>query len=214
MGFDYNTQRKRMVLPEYGRNIQKMVDYLKTIKDRDERNRAAATIIHIMGNLNPQLRDVEDFKHKLWDHLALIADCDLDIDSPYPPPEKSKLAEKPNRIPYPQGNIRFLHYGKNIEMMIDAVSKMPDGEEKDYLTYLIINQMKKLYITWNRPQVSDDIILSDLKCLSGGKLTIPEGMKIPEAKELMAQNKKKQQTNKHNKQQNKHSQKKKGFNRH
>jgi len=203
-----------MALPEYGRNIQKMVDYIKTIKDREERNRAAATIIHIMGNLNPQLRDVEDFKHKLWDHLALIADFDLDIDSPFPPPEKSKFSEKPNRVPYPQGNIRFLHYGKIIESLIDTVSKMEDGEEKDYLTALIVNQMKKLYVTWNRPQVSDDIILSDLSYLSGGKLKLPEGMKIPEIKELIPQNKKKQSGKQHNKQQNKHSLKKKGFNRH
>ncbi|MGQ9621200.1 MAG: DUF4290 domain-containing protein, partial [Bacteroidales bacterium] len=184
------------------------------INYREERNRSAATIIHIMGNLNPQLRDVEDFKHKLWDHLALIADFDLDIDAPYPPPEKAKLAEKPNRIPYPQGNIRFLHYGKMIESLIDTVSKMEDGEEKNYLTSMIINQMKKLYVIWNRPQVSDDIILSDLKFLSGGRLKMPEGMKIPEIKELMLQNKKKQSGKQHNKLQNKHPQKKKGFNRH
>ncbi len=198
-----------MALPEYGRNIQKMVDYLKTIKDREERKRAAETIIHIMGNLNPNLREVEDLKHKLWDHLFIIADFDLDVDSPYSPPEKAKLVEKPNRIQYPMGNIRFLHYGKIIQSMIEEVSKMEDGEKKDYLTSLIINQMKKLYVTWNRPQVSDDIILSDLKFLSRGKLKAPEGIKIPEVKELLGQSKKKQQGKQHNK----HSQKKKGLNR-
>lgn len=203
-----------MALPEYGRNIQRMVDFIKTIKDREERNRAAETVIHIMGNLNPHLRDVADFKHKLWDHLMLIADFELDIDSPYPPPMKEKLAEKPNRVSYAHGNIRFLHYGKIIESMIDEVSKLEAGEEKDYLTSLIVNQMKKLYVTWNRPQVSDDIILSDLKYLSGGKLKVPEGMKIPEIKELMGQIKKKPSGKQHNKQQNKHIQKKKGFNRH
>src|SRR3989304_9123561 len=147
MNYDYNTQRKRMALPEYGRNVQKMVDHIRTIKDRDERNRAAKTIIQIMGNLNPHLRDIGDFKHKLWDHLAIIADFELDIDSPYPVPEVSKLIEKPNQIPYMQGNIRFLHYGRIIAMMIEAATELEEGEEKEYLTTLIVNQMKKSYVT-------------------------------------------------------------------
>mgnify|MGYP001096600468 CR=1 FL=1 len=214
MNYDYNTQRKRMALPEYGRNIQKMVDHIKTIKDREERNRAAATVIQIMGNLNPQLRDMGDFKHKLWDHLAIIADFDLDIDSPFPPPEKAKLIEKPNRIPYPQGHIRYLHYGRIIELMIDTAIKMEEGEEKNYLVSLIVNQMKKSYLTWNRPQVSDDVILSDLRFLSGGKLKIPEGMKISDAKDLIQQQRKKQPQKQQIKKQNKHSGRKKGINRH
>ena len=143
MNYDYNTQRKRMALPEYGRNVQKMVDHIKTIEDRDERNRAAKTIIQIMGNLNTHLRDVGDFKHKLWDHLALIANFDLDIDSPYPVPEPEKFVEKPSQVPYKQKDIRFLHYGRIVELMIDAASEMPDGDEKEYFTTLIINQMKK-----------------------------------------------------------------------
>lgn len=214
MNYDYNTQRKRMALPEYGRNVQKMVDYIKTIKNREERNRAAATVIQIMGNLNPQLRDVGDWKHKLWDHLALIAGFELDIDSPYPKPEKSKFTEKPNKVPYPQGNIRFLHYGKITEMLIDAAVKMEDGEEKDYLISLIAGQMKKSYVTWNRGQVSDDLILSDLKFLSGGKLKIPEGLKMPDVKEVASQPRKKQPLKQHNKQHNKYPTKKKGFSRH
>jgi len=214
MNYDYNTQRKRMALPEYGRNIQKMVDHIKTIKDREVRNRAAATVIHIMGNLNPQLRDQGDFRHKLWDHLAIIADFDLDIDAPYTPPERSKLTEKPNRVSYPEGNIRFLHYGKIIELLIEAAVKMDDGEEKDYLISLIAYQMKKAYLTWNRGQVTDELIFSDLKFLSGGKLKIPEGMKIPEVKDLATQQKKKQPQKQHGKQQNKHSGKKKMSNRH
>src|SRR5512140_2112515 len=136
MNYDYNTQRKRMALPEYGRNVQKMVEHIKTIKDRDERNTAAKTIIQIMGNLNPQIRDIGDFRHKLWDHLALIANFDLDIDSPFPMPEPSKFVEKPNQIPYKQGDIRYLHYGRIIELMIDAASEMEDGDEKEYLTTL------------------------------------------------------------------------------
>jgi hypothetical protein len=214
MNYDYNTQRKRMALPEYGRNVQKMVDHIKTIKDRDERNRAAKTIIQIMGNLNPHLRDIGDFKHKLWDHLAIIAEFDLDIDSPYPVPEVSKLSEKPKEVPYMQGGIRFLHYGRIIELMIEAATELDDGEEKEYLTTLIVNQMKKSYITWNRSQVADEVIINDMKLLSRGKLKMTDGVKILEIRELLPQPKKKPMGKPHGKQQNKQFNKKKGFSRH
>ena len=203
-----------MALPEYGRNVQKMVDHIKSISDRDERNRAAKTIIQIMGNLNPQIRDVGDFRHKLWDHLALIANFDLDIDSPYPVPEPDKFVEKPKQVPYPQGEIRFLHYGRIIELMIGAASKMEDGEEKEYLTNLIVNQMKKSYITWNRGQVADEVIIGDMGLLSRGKLKMTEGVKILEVRELIPAVKKKPQGKPHNKQQNKQFIKKKGFLKH
>ena len=182
---DYNTQRQKMTLPEYGRNVQKMVDHIKNIDDREERNRAAKTIIQIMGNLNTHIRDVGDFKHKLWDHLALIADFELDIDSPYSLPEIQKFKAKPNEIPYMQGEIRFLHYGRIIELMIEAAINFEDGEEKEYLTTLIVNQMKKSHITWNRSQVPDEVIINDLKLLSNGKLKMTDGVKILEAKELI-----------------------------
>ncbi|MFH0843433.1 MAG: DUF4290 domain-containing protein [Bacteroidota bacterium] len=216
MSYDYNTQRKRMSLPEYGRNVQKMVDHMKIIEDRVERNRAARTIISVMGNLNPHLRDEGDFKHKLWDHLALIADFELDIDSPYLIPEPEKFVEKPKQIPYQQGNIRFLHYGRIIEIMIDAASEMKDGEEKEYLTSLILNQMKKSYVTWNRSQVPDEVIIGDMKLLSRGKLKITEGVKILEVRELLppSPRKKPQQGKPHGKQQNKQFNKKKGYSRH
>ncbi|HBH84944.1 MAG: hypothetical protein A2X05_11610 [Bacteroidetes bacterium GWE2_41_25] len=214
MNYDYNTQRKRMALPEYGRNVQKMVDHIRTIKDRDERNRAAKTIIQIMGNLNPHLRDIGDFKHKLWDHLAIIADFELDIDSPYPVPEVSKLIEKPNQIPYMQGNIRFLHYGRIIAMMIEAATELEEGEEKEYLTTLIVNQMKKSYVTWNRSQVADEVIINDMKVLSKGKLKMTDGVRILEVRELLPQVRKKPQGKPHGKPQNKQYIKKKGFSRH
>jgi len=204
-----------MALPEYGRNVQKMVDHIKTIQDRDERNRAARTIIQIMGNLNPQIRDIGDFKHKLWDHLALIADFSLDIDAPFEPPEASKFIEKPNQVPYRQGDIRYLHYGRIIELMISAASEMDDGDEKIYFTNLIVNQMKKSYITWNRGQVSDEVIIGDMKLLSGGKLKMTEGIKILEVRELIPPVKRKPQQGKpHGKQQNKPYNKKKGYTRH
>ncbi|MDR2887663.1 MAG: DUF4290 domain-containing protein [Bacteroidales bacterium] len=205
MTYDYNTQRQRMTLPEYGRNVQKMVDYVKTIENRNERNRAAKTIVKVMGNLNTHLRDVGDFKHKLWDHLAVISDFGLDIDSPYEPPEEQKLKAKPNSIPYAHGRVRFLHYGRIVEHMINAAVKLDDGQEKEHLVSLIANQMKKSYVTWNRSQVSDEVIINDIKTLSRGKLNITDGIKIMEVKEPVQQQaqanaRRKQQ---HTKQQNK-----------
>lgn len=211
MLYDYNTQRKRMALPEYGRNVQKMVDHIKTIEDRNERNRAAKTIIQIMGNLNPHLRDEGDFKHKLWDHLALIANFELDIDSPYPVPEPTKFVEKPRQVPYKQGDIKFLHYGRVIEMMIETTAEMDESEEKEYLITLIVNQMKKAYVTWNRSQVADEVIINDLKSLSRGMLKVSDNIKILEVKELLPQTKKKSQGKSQNRQQNKHYSKKKGY---
>jgi hypothetical protein len=217
MNYDYNTQRKRMALPEYGRNVQKMVDHIKTIEDRKERNRAARTIISIMGNLNPHLRDEGDFRHKLWDHLALIAAFELDIDSPYPIPEPSKFMEKPKQVPYKQGEVRFLHYGRVTELMIEAAVEKPEGPEREYLTILILNQMKKSYVTWNRSQVADEVIINDMKLLSKGKLKMIEGLKLLEVKELVqpqqTQQKRKPQ-GKPNKQQNKPFFKKKSQYRH
>ncbi len=216
MSYDYNTQRKRMALPEYGRNVQKMVDHIKTLQDRDERNRAAKTIIQIMGNLNPQIRDIGDFKHKLWDHLAIIADFSLDIDAPFSPPEREKLVAKPNEVPYRQGDIRFLHYGRIIELMIGAAIRLDEGKEKEYFTNLIVNQMKKSYITWNRSQVSDEVIFNDLKLLSRGRLQITEGIKILEVKDLIPPVKKKPQQGgrPQGRQPNKPYNKKKIYNRH
>ena len=193
MNHDYNTQRKRMSLPEYGRNIQKMVDHIKTIKDRDERTRAARAVIQIMGNLNPHLRDSGDVKHKLWDHLTIIADFDLDIDTPYPPPAREVLREKPRPIGYKKDEVKYLHYGRIIEMMIEEACKMKDGKEKDYLVILIANQMKKASATWNRSQVNDDVILSDLKDMSGNRLIVPEDIKLLDVKDLLGPKKKKQQ---------------------
>lgn len=203
-----------MALPEYGRNVQKMVDHIKTIEDRDERNRAAKTIISIMGNLNPHLRDIGDFKHKLWDHLALIAKFELDIDSPYPVPEPAKFVEKPKQVPYRQSEIRYLHYGRIIELMINAASEMEDGDEKEYLTNLIVNQMKKSYVTWNRAQVADEVIIENMKLLSRGRLKMTDGVKIREVKDLIPPVKRKPMGKPHGKQQNKQYIKKKGYSRH
>lgn len=200
MNHDYNTQRKRMALPEYGRNVQKMVDHIKTIKDHDERSRAARSVIQIMGNLNPNLRDIGDVKHKLWDHLNIIADFDLVIDAPYPPPAKEILQEKPKPVAYKKGDVKYMHYGRIIEMMIDEACKMKEGEEKDYLVMLIANQMKKSSATWNRGQVNDDVILKDLRDMSDHQLKIPENLKLLDVKDLLGPKKKKPQPKQKNQQ--------------
>ncbi len=157
--YDYNTSRKKLALPEYGRHIHKLVDHIMTIEDRDERNRATRGLINVMGNLNPHLRDVVDFKHKLWDHLAIISDFKLDIDSPYPLPTIEILTEKPRIVPYNQNRITYKHYGKVLEDMVKKASEMEDGEEKKVLTEMLANIMKKLYLTWNREAVNDVNIL-------------------------------------------------------
>jgi len=207
MNHDYNTQRKKMALPEYGRNVQKMVDHLKTIKDKDERSQAARAVIKIMGNLNPNLRDSGDVKHKLWDHLMIIADFELNIDAPYPPPAREVLLEKPQEIGYKKGEVKYLHYGRVIEMMIQEAIKMEDGDKKDYLILLIANQMKKSSATWNRSQVNDDVILHDLFELSEHRLKVPEGTRLLDVKDLLGPKKKKPQ-GKQNKQHKKRHQSK------
>ncbi len=188
MEYDYNTRRSKMILPEYGRNIQKMVNHLLTIDDRDERNRAANTVIAVMGNLNPHLRDVNDFKHKLWDHLAIISDFKLDIDSPYDTPTKDMLDSKPRKIPYNQKSIRFKHYGHSIQLMINKASEMEEGEEKQDLVKMIAYHMKKSYLTWNREAVDDANIFEDLKTLSDNRLEIDPGLELPETREILAKN--------------------------
>lgn len=168
---DYNSQRKKLPLPEYGRNIQNMVDYLFTIEDKEKRNRSAQTVIDVMGNLYPVLRDVAEFKHKLWDHLAIMSDFKLDIDYPYNPPTPDILTEKPNRVPYSDNNIRYKHYGFIMESLIKKTTEL-EGEERDVLIELLANHMKKSYVAWNKDGVDDEKIFQDLKELSRGRLNI------------------------------------------
>ena len=192
MDYDYNTTRKKLVLPEYGRNVHKMVDFACTIEDRDERNKAARTIISIMGNLNPHLRDIADFKHKLWDHLALISNFQLDIDSPYETITKEALTTKPNSLSYTQDNIRYKHYGKYMEWMINKAAEMEEGEEKESLIRLLANHMKKSYLTWNREVVNDEQIFLDLKELSKGRIDVQvEALKLSETRDILSKNRKK-----------------------
>ncbi|MCB8963602.1 MAG: DUF4290 domain-containing protein [Bacteroidales bacterium] len=194
---DYNTQRKKLILPEYGRHIQQMVDYITGIEDRDERNRLARALIGIMGNLNPHLRDINDFKHKLWDHLFIMSNFKLDIDSPYPIPSIEEYQEKPQRIPYPSNPIKYKHYGRVIELMIEKAIEMEDGAEKDALKQLIANQMKKANIAWNKDSVLDEDIFRDMKTLSDGKLEINTGLKLVDNRDFKNKRPKHQQHQQH-----------------
>ncbi|MCF8380890.1 MAG: DUF4290 domain-containing protein [Bacteroidales bacterium] len=192
MVYDYNTSRENLILPEYGRNIQKMIAHIGTIEDRAERNKAAMTIIGIMGNLNPHLRDVGDYKHKLWDHLAIISEFKLDIDSPYDTPEPSKFQSKPNKIEYNQNRLKFKHYGKAVGLMLGKAAEMEEGEEKTYLISLLANHLKKSYLTWNREAVENEQILKDLKLLSKGTIALgPDDVQLNETRDILHQNRKK-----------------------
>jgi len=189
---EYNTTKKRLVLPEYGRNIQKLVEYCKTIEDRDQRNRMAQMIIHIMGSINPHFRDMIDYKHKLWDHLQIIAHYELDIDSPYEAPPKETLRSDPDPVPYNNYPIKYKHYGKTIEFLVQKAAEYPEGEEKDLLVEMIANHMKKNYITWNKDSVSDEQIFSDLEGLSGNKLKVKrDKIQLSDSKDIFNKLKKK-----------------------
>ncbi len=193
---DYNSNRKHLVLPEYGRNIQKMVDYAITIEDKEERNKAAQAIIDLMGNMYTHLRDVPDFRHKLWDHLAIMSDFKLDIDSPYPLPTLEKLNEKPEPIAYNLERFRFRQYGRIIEKLIEQAIAIEDEKEQQALIMLIANHMKKSLLRWNNDNSVDQQVLKDIVKISKGKITIPEGFVIYENRNTEYR-KRKNNTNKH-----------------
>lgn len=172
----YNTQQKKMALPEYGRSIQNMVDYAITIQDPEERQRCANTIIGIMGSMFPHLRDVPDFKHKLWDHLAIMSDFKLDIVYPYGLVDPTSLSVKPGKVEYPSRKIRYKHYGRALEQLIREACEMPDDEKKLQLVALLCNHMKKNYITWNKDTVDDSKIAEDLAELSEGRLKLDDNV--------------------------------------
>lgn len=171
---DYNTTEKRLALPEYGRHIQNMVDYCVTIENRDERNRCANAIISIMGNMFPHLRDVNDFKHILWDHLAIMSDFKLDVDYPYEIVKKENLYTRPPRLPYADSRIRYRHYGKILERMIVKATEKENSPEKDVLVRMLANHMKKSFIVWNKDTVNDRKILADLAELSDELIVLNE----------------------------------------
>ncbi|MFY9153149.1 MAG: DUF4290 domain-containing protein [Prolixibacteraceae bacterium] len=190
---DYNSSRSKLAIPEYGRNLQNMVNHIMTIEDRDERNRAARTVIDIMGAMYPYLRDVSDFKHKLWDHLAIMANFQLDIDYPYTPPSPEFFNTPPKRIPYDNNKIKYRHYGKTIEFLIEKAAVYEDEKERELLIKLIANHMKKSYVVWNKDSVTDDKILEDIEELSKGKIKCTD-ITLTETKDILYRSKKRQNT--------------------
>src|SRR6185437_4104863 len=176
--FDYNSTRNKLILSEYGRNVQNMVKYIVALPTKEERNRYAQVVIDLMGFLNPHLRDVADFKHKLWDHLHIIADLPIDVDSPYPKPSPEAIHLKPEPLRYPNQRIKFKHYGKTIELMIEKAKSIDDPDRKRHMVQAIANFMKMAYVQWNKDSVTDESILSDLYNLSGGQLKLEENINL------------------------------------
>lgn len=169
---EYNAERPHLIIPEYGRHLQKLIDQAKIIADREERNKAAKYIIQVMGSLNPHLRDVPDFQHKLWDQLFIMSDFMMDVDSPYPIPTREVINLKPERLPYPQKNPKYRFYGNNIKYMIEVADKWEEGEMKSALVKVIANHMKKSYLSWNKDTVTDVVIFEHLFELSEGTINL------------------------------------------
>lgn len=169
---EYNTEREHLIIPEYGRHLQKMINYAKELPTLEERNKVAKAIISVMGNLQPHLRDVPDFQHKLWDQLFIISNFELDADSPYPKPSIEELQARPEPLRYPQNHPKYRFYGNNIKTMIDVANTWEEGELKEALIFTIANHMKKCFLNWNKDTVEDEVIFNHLRELSGGKIDL------------------------------------------
>src|SRR5215218_4777274 len=167
---EYNTTRNYLVIREYGRHIQKMVEYIQTIEDPEQRQRNAQVVIELMGVLNPHLKNVEDFRHKLWDHLFLISDFKLDVKSPYPIPTREKLKSKPEPLPYPKRYPKFSHLGKNLELIINKALNESNEEKRQGFANAIAYYMKLAYSNWHKDMVHDDAIQSELTNITQGQL--------------------------------------------
>jgi hypothetical protein len=188
---EYNAERPHLIIPEYGRHLQKLIEQAVALEDKNERNKAAKYIIGVMGGLNPHLRDVPDFQHKLWDQIFIMSDFKLDVDSPYPIPSREVLNVKPGTLAYPQNYPKYRFYGNNIKYMIDVANSWEDGEMKNALIIVIANHMKKSYLSWNKDTVKDDVIFEHLLELSGGKINLlATNEELSTSMDLMKVNKK------------------------
>ena len=174
----YNTERVKLYIPEYGRNVQKMVDYLKTIEDRQKRNEQARAIVKVMEIINPAVHLQDNYEQKLWDHLHIISGFDLDVDSPYPAPAPESLHEKPKMIPMAEKHIKATHYGRNIENFIELIAGMEDGEQKTSMIRTLASYMRQQYLIWNKDTVSDATIFQDIESLSDHRIKVPEGLQL------------------------------------
>ena len=186
---EYNTTRGDMKISEYGRNIQNMILYIASLPDREQRNRLTATLVNILAIMNPDMRDQVDIKHKLYDHVHLMSDFTLDIDSPYPVPPRPEEAPRPARVPYTQENIKLRPYGKYMQRMIEKAVQYPDGEEKDELVKTLANNLKKMYLNWNRDSVNDELIHEHLSLLSGTRLKLRDDDRLHSTTDILKANK-------------------------
>ncbi len=188
---EYNTSREGLLIPEYGRNVQKLVQELILEPDRDRRTRMAQVVIRIMAQVR-QTRDQEnggDFQQKLWDHIHIISDFKLDVDSPYPPPPEEVLTRKPKRMEREKEPIRFRYFGRNVQKVVREVAELEEGEQKDLLIHTLANYLKKLFLTWNRESVDDEIIFRQMEEISGGKIKLSdEKTKLHETSDILARN--------------------------
>lgn len=200
---EYNTEREHLIIPEYGRHVQKMINYAKSRETKEERNKLAKAIISVMGNLQPHLRDVSDFQHKLWDQLFIMADFDIDVDSPFEKPVREELQARPEPLAYPQNFPKYRFYGNNIKTMIDVAVTWEEGDMKEGLTFTIANHMKKCFLNWNKDTVEDDVIYDHLFELSNGKLDLRKSDEdLTDSTSLMRTKSKYSNTNKSTKKSN------------
>ena len=175
---EYNTEREKLKITEYGRNVLKMVEHLKEIPDKAKRSEQAIAVVKTMELLNPGVKAAEDWEHKLWDQLYIIAEFDLDIDAPYPCPVKEEFETRPVPLPMKGTKIKASHYGRNIEGIIDLISKEPDGEMKTTLIRSLANYMRTQYLIWNKDSVADETIFADIEKMSDYRLKVPEGLSL------------------------------------
>ena len=199
---EYNTEREHLIIPEYGRHIQKMINHAKTRETKEERNKLAKAIIAVMGNLQPHLRDVPDFQHKLWDQLFIMSDFELDADSPFSKPSKEVLAEKPEPLKYPQNFPKYRFYGNNIKTMIDVACTWDKGEMREALEYTIANHMKKCFLNWNKDTVEDAVIFDHLFELSNGEINLKNSEEALSESTSLMRSKKNYSNKKNNKNKN------------
>ena len=182
---EYNTEREKIVISEYGRNIQVMIRHLMDIEDRKQRTEAAYFIVNVMAQMNPQVKESNDYMHKLWDHLHIIANYELDVDGPYPKPTPEMQKQKPEHVGYQKNNIRYGHYGQYIYDVVKKVKEMEDGPKKQAILINIANQMKRDYLNWNRDTVNDLLILDDLYKISGEEIALPMDTKLIPTNEIL-----------------------------
>lgn len=184
---EYNTQREQLTISDYGRNVYKLIQQAMRIPDRARRTKAAANIVEVMARVNPKCREQADYKHRLWDHLLMLSDWQLDVDCPYPVVRREEATFHPHRLQYPTGRIRFPHYGRSMQRMVERVAEMPDNIEKENLTAMIAGGMKRSYLVWNRDAVNNDLIRDQLEQLSHGRLKLAPEFKFRESRDILYQ---------------------------